>query len=75
MVLDEWGEFAGHKLSLTHHTQISKLGIQCHPSNYLKGGGHAKYIFFITLLNSTKDVKRVVKKYILDVVFVVKNAF
>ena len=33
--------------------------------------------FFISLLNSTKDVKRVVKKniYILDVVFVVKNAF
>ena len=34
------------------------------------------YIFFILLLNSTKDVKRVVKKiYILDIVFVVKNAF
>ena len=32
--------------------------------------------FFISLLNSTKDVKRVIKKiYILDVVFVVKNAF
>ena len=22
---------AGHKRSLTHHTQISRLGIQCHP--------------------------------------------
>ena len=37
--------------------------------------------FFISLLNSTNDVKRVVKKnkniyiYILDVFFVAKNAF
>ena len=32
--------------------------------------------FFISLLNSIKDLKRVVKKLkILDVVFVVKNAF
>ena len=30
MVLDVWGELAGHKRSLTHHTQISRLGIQCH---------------------------------------------
>ena len=32
-------------------------------SDYLKGGGHAKILlFFISLLNSTKDVKRAVKK-------------
>ena len=30
MILDVWGELAGHKRSLTHHTQISRLGIQCH---------------------------------------------
>ena len=36
---------------------------------------HAK-ILFISLLNSTEDVKRVVKKkYILDVVFVVEKNF
>ena len=40
-------------------------------------GDMQKYnYFFISLLNSTKDVKPVVKKIkILDVVFVVKNAF
>ena len=32
-------------------------------------------IFFISLLNSTKDVKRVVKKINILDVFVVKNAF
>ena len=34
MVLDEWGELVGHKRSLTHHTQISKLDIQCHISYF-----------------------------------------
>ena len=32
---DEWGELAGHKRSLTHHTQISRLGIQCHSGSFL----------------------------------------
>ena len=42
----------------------------------LKGGGHAKHLFFlISLLNSTRYVVLVgQKKKFLDVVFMVKNA-
>ena len=29
MALDEWGELASHQRSLTHHSQISRLRIQC----------------------------------------------
>ena len=29
MALDEWGELASHHHSLTHHSQISRLGIRC----------------------------------------------
>ena len=35
MILNKWGELAAHKTYLTHYTQISRLGIQCHPSIYL----------------------------------------
>ena len=41
---------------------------------YLKGRGTRKNTI-ISLLNSTKDVKRVVKKFKILDVFVVKNAF
>ena len=46
MVLDEWGELAGHKRYLTHHTQISRLGIQCHPGTYLTIDEHVSLVFF-----------------------------